>query len=208
MTLSNKTTYTADEENVVPAHPPISGRMRHLRRGPREPRGPLPGLPGKAVSPAVFRHGTGSYRPAALHPFLGSLSRIRDVLIHHLDALVFSDQLASGVTQVTTTSGPRGWSVAIHPTSPNRKWEMADFPCGVKVESALRVLNSQRCFVDPDEYWRHYAARTPPVRRLLNYPRKYLKRLPALNNARGHIETIWPCRLLQTRATYRPSSRA
>ena len=56
-----------------------------------------------------------------------------------------------------------------------------------RVRSFLRVLESRRYFVDPDEYWRSYAARTGGFIRLLNTPRKYLKRLVPLNDVHWHI---------------------
>jgi hypothetical protein len=56
-----------------------------------------------------------------------------------------------------------------------------------RVRSFLRVLDSKRYFVDPDEYWQRYAARTPAPQRWLNVPRKYLKRMTVFNDVHWHV---------------------
>jgi hypothetical protein len=109
------------------------------------------------------------------------------VLIYHLDALVFSDQLpewcAAGYDYI-------GAPWLISPDSPQIKEQKVGnggFSLR-RVRSFLRVLASNRYFVDPDDYWRSYVARTTgPVTRVLNTPRKYLKRLKAFNDVHWHI---------------------
>jgi hypothetical protein len=56
-----------------------------------------------------------------------------------------------------------------------------------RVSSFLRVLQSRRYFVEPEEYWRRYAARTGPLMRCLNSPRRLLKHVHALNDIHWHI---------------------
>lgn len=105
------------------------------------------------------------------------------ILTYQLDAIVFSDQLldwcATGLDFVS---------------APN--YGLADrfsMPCSGgfalrNVQSFLRVFDSDRYAVDPDEYWRRLTAGMPLPLRVLNLPRKYLKRLHRFNNVRRDIE--------------------
>jgi hypothetical protein len=56
-----------------------------------------------------------------------------------------------------------------------------------RVDAFRRVLRSRRYFVEPDDYWRRYRARTSPLVRAINAPRRLLKRWPRLNDVQWHI---------------------
>lgn len=108
------------------------------------------------------------------------------ILIYHLDALVFSDQLEQWCeTDLDYIGAP--WL-----ESENTPWVKTP---GVgnggfslrKTESCLQVLNSIRYTIDPAIYWQRYcSSRSKPVQ-LLNFPRKYLKRLRRFNNIQREI---------------------
>lgn len=111
--------------------------------------------------------------------------RFRDyryILTYHTDAIVLSDRL-------------REWCAADYDFigAPN----VSDGPARVvmlnggfalrKVSSFLKVLYSDVYAVDPHAYWRAFARDRSPLSRLVNTPRKYLKRLRYFNNVRRDI---------------------
>lgn len=108
------------------------------------------------------------------------------ILIYHLDALVFSDDLEKWCDA--------GWDYIGPP------WLVCDDSPWVKepgvgnggfslrnVRSFLKVLSSSRYSIHPDEYWqRKYADKSLPVR-LVNLPKKYLKYLRQFNNVQREV---------------------
>lgn len=108
------------------------------------------------------------------------------ILIYHFDALVFSDDLEQWCELDYDYIGP--------PWLPSDDTPWVNTP-GVgnggfslrKTSGCLKVLNSKRYTIDPDEYWLKYcASRSRPVQ-LLNFPRKYLKRFRIFNNIQREI---------------------
>jgi hypothetical protein len=74
----------------------------------------------------------------------------------------------------------------------------------MKTESFLKVINSRQWSIHPDEYWRRFCRRTTRAQQIVNFPRKYLKRLVVFNGARwemrrwtsrpngkGHSDLFW-----------------
>lgn len=187
MTLSHKTRYSAEEELA----------FRHVRRYlhrwpiyaliPDSHPAYYPGLRPMRFPDRYFgsarAHGALLLSEAFYRAFLD----YEYILICHLDALVFADRIeewcAAGYDYIGAP-----WLVS--PDTPH----IAEAKVGNggfslrRVRGLLRVLRSRRYFVEPDEYWRRYAARTHPIVRALNAPRKYLKRLPVFNDVRWHVQ--------------------
>lgn len=101
------------------------------------------------------------------------------ILLYHLDALVFSDQLSLWCDQGYDYIGS-AW--VDHPDAPY--YGMPDYKnkagCGGfslrRVRSFLRVLqSSQRPYIDPEVRWREQHAHRDAVQRLLRRPERYLK---------------------------------
>jgi hypothetical protein len=105
------------------------------------------------------------------------------ILVYHLDALVFSDQLLEWCDRGFDYIGPPWLDDAGVP------WGVGNGGfCLRRISGMLSVLRSRRYSIDPDEYWKaNYAHRSLPVR-VANLPRMYLKRLPAFNGIRREIE--------------------
>lgn len=105
------------------------------------------------------------------------------ILMYQLDALVFSDQLLEWCeTGLDYIGAP--WI-----NSPDSPWvkipRVGNGGLSLrKVESFLRVLDSERYTIDPHRYWREFCRDKPRYLRYLNLPRKYLKRLRMFNGAR------------------------
>ena len=103
------------------------------------------------------------------------------ILIYHLDALVFSDDLDAWCDAGYDYIGPP-WQV-----SEDTPWVKTPGVgnggfCLRNVASCLKVLNSTRYTIEPDQYWEKYCAAHSRLDQLLNWPRKYLKYLRTFNN--------------------------
>ena len=186
LTLSHKTSYSPDEEFA----------FRHVRHYlaaydkyvlvPESHQACYPGLLTRRFPDRYF--GSAQAHGALLlsAPFYQSFQDYDFILIHHLDALVFGDRLAEWCAAGYDYIGAP-WLIS--PDTPHiteAKVGNGGFSLR-RVESFLRVLRSRQYFIDPDEYWRKYAARTGRVERLFNMPRKLLKRLVAFNDVRWHV---------------------
>jgi hypothetical protein len=115
--------------------------------------------------------------------FYARFRRYKYILMHHLDSLVLSDQLARWCESDLDLIGPPWLRCEDSPWVDRERVGNGGFTL-MKVESHLNVLRSTRSAVDPGEYWRTICATTPPSRRWLKLPRKYLKQLSLFNNVR------------------------
>lgn len=108
------------------------------------------------------------------------------ILIYHLDALVFSDQLEEWCDAGYDYIGPPWFPAEDMPWVTEPGVGNGGF-CLRKVDSCLKVLTSSVYTIDPDVYGQRLAKKPLP-QRLLNYPRKYLKRLHYFNNVQREVE--------------------
>lgn len=111
--------------------------------------------------------------------------RFRDyqyILTYHTDAIVLSDRLlewcAAGYDFIGAPNVSEGAAPVV---MLNGGFALRN------VSSFLRVLYSDVYAVDPDDYWRSFAQGRSPLARLVNLPRKYLKRMRYFNNVRRDI---------------------
>ncbi len=186
LTLSHGTSYTPDEEVAFRHVRHYLSRYDKYVLVPESHRATYPGFLTRRFPDRFFgsprAHGTLLLSEQFYNAFLD----YEFVLIHHLDALVFSDRLGEWCGAGYDYIGAP-WLI-----SPDTR-HITEEKVGNggfslrRVRSFLRVLRSRQYFVDPDEYWARYAARTNSVVRMLNLPRKYLKRLVALNDIHWHI---------------------
>lgn len=184
--LSSRTSYTAEEEIA----------FRHIRQYlarydkyvliPESQQGVYPGLIPKRFPDRYFGSARAHGSLLLSEQFYEAFLDYDYVLIHHLDALVFSDRLLEWCLAGYDYLGAPWLLSRDTPHVTAQKVGNGGFSLR-RVRSFLRVLTSRTYFVDPDEYWRRYAARTSPVVRWLNVPRKYLKRVVRLNDVRWHV---------------------
>lgn len=125
------------------------------------------------------------------------------LLVYHLDALVFSDQLEAWCNQGFDYIGPPWQETADTPWVKEPGVGNGGF-CLRKVSSCLKVLNSSNYAIDPEKYWQKYCAKNSKLKQILNRPRKYLKQLKFFNNVgrevanfRNNEDIFWA-----TRATH------
>jgi hypothetical protein len=122
--------------------------------------------------------------------FYARFESYKYILMYHLDALVLSDRLSYWcATDVDFVGAP--W-LPCHdsPWVTEARVGNSGFAL-MKVESFLRVIRSPRRAVDPEEYWQRLCASTPRYRRLLQLPRRYLKRFRMFNGAKWEMRR-WP----------------
>ncbi len=186
VTLSHKTAYTADEETA----------FRHIRRylgthhiyviAPPSHDAVYPGFTTQTFPERYFGSARAHGELLLSRTFYRAFLDYEYILICHLDALVLGDRLmewcAAGYDYI-------GAPWLLSPDTPHiteQKVGNGGFSLR-RVRSFLRVLDSRTYFVDPGQYWAHYAARTPPVQRVLNTPRRLLKRVRAFNDIHWHV---------------------
>jgi hypothetical protein len=99
------------------------------------------------------------------------------ILIYQLDSLVFADELPDwccrGLDFVGAPWIDVEWLDA--PAVGNGGFSLR------RVGAFLSVLTSKRYWMDPDEYWRTFWGARSRAVRLMNLPRKYVKRLHRFN---------------------------
>jgi hypothetical protein len=186
ITLSHKTSYTAEEEIA----------FRHVRHHlarydkyvliPESHHAVYPGLIPKRFPDRYFGSAQAHGSLLLSEQFYESFLDYDYILVYHLDALVFSDRLLEWCLAGYDYVGAPWLLSPDTPHITEQKVGNGGFSLR-RVRSFLRVLNSRTYFVDPDEYWRRYSARTHPLARMFNVPRKYLKRILRLNDVRWHV---------------------
>lgn len=184
--LSNRTYLTADEE--------IS--LRHLRHFlgkydkylviPKSLEVNYPDFGLKRFDKRYFGSNFNHGRLLLTQEFYKEFSDYKYILLYHLDALVFSDQLTEWCeTDLDYIAAP--WFQC-----EDAPWVKTPQVGGGglslrKVASYLQVLNSTRRAIEPNEFWNKYFTEASLPVQLLNLPRKYLKYIKYFNSIRWEI---------------------
>lgn len=108
------------------------------------------------------------------------------ILIYHLDALVFSDQLEAWCQKGFDYIGPPWLITEDTPWVKEPGVGNGGFSLR-KVESCLKVLNSSQYAMTPREYWRRTVAVQPFLGRLLRLPYRYVKHIKRFNNIQREL---------------------
>ncbi len=186
ITLSHKTTYTADEELAFRHVRHYLSRWDKFVLIPNSHQGVYPGLIPKSFPDQYFGSPQAHGRLLLSEQFYRAFEDYEYILIYHLDALVFVDRVLEWCNAGYDYVGAPWLISPDTPQITEQKVGNGGFSLR-RVRSFLRVLDSRRYFVDPEDYWARFAARQGPVARILNAPRKYLKRVLALNDVRWHV---------------------
>ncbi len=115
--------------------------------------------------------------------FYTTFQEYRYILIYHLDALVFSDQLTTWCGRDFDYIGPPWIQCSDSPWVQQARVGNGGLSLR-KIESFLKVFRSPVRWKDPEEWWADWAQDQPIHSRALNLPRRFLKRFLAFNNAR------------------------
>jgi len=186
VTLSRETDYTADEELAF-------RHVRHYLSGydkfvliPDDHPAVYPGFIPKRFPRTFFGSARAHGRLLLTETFYNAFLEYEYILIHHLDALVFRDELLQWCRAGYDYIGAPWLISSDTPHITQAKVGNGGFSLR-RVRSFLRVLNSHEYFVEPAEYWRSYCARTTRLQQLMNWPRKVLKERQYFNDVRWHI---------------------
>jgi hypothetical protein len=144
------------------------------------------GFQTKPLSKKYFGSPVANDRLMLSHDFYEAFADYKYVLIYHLDALVFSDQLLEWCETDLDYVGPPWIQCEDAPWVKVPRVGNGGFNLR-KIESYLRVMDSPRYAVDPIEDWKKFCTGKPSYLRALNLPRKFLKRLRAFNGVRREI---------------------
>ena len=184
----SRTTYTPDEELSFRHVRHYLGRYDKYVVMPESHDAIYPGLIPKRFPDRYFRTARAHESLLLSDQFYRAFLGYEFILTCDLETLVFSDRLAEWCAAGYDYVGAP-WLIS--PDTPHiteAKVGSGGFSLR-RVPSFLRVLTSRRYFVEPREYWQQYAARTGPLTRLLNTPRKFLKRLVPFNGVRWHVRS-------------------
>ena len=143
----------------------------------------LPGCSLKRFGDEFFGSVAANTRLLLSEDFYRSFTEYQYILIYHLDALVFSDQLLAWCDTGLDYIGPPWLQCEDSPWVKEARVGNGGFSLR-KIESFLKVFRSNVYWMEPDEYWREkYAGSSLPIR-LLNSPRRLLKCFSRFNSAR------------------------
>ena len=184
----DRTTYTPDEDLSFRHVRHHLGRYDKYVLMPESHHAIYPGLIPKRFPDRYFRSARAHDSLLLSEQFYRAFLGYDFILTYDLEALVFSDRLTEWCRAGYDYIGAP-WLIS--PDTPHitaSKVGSGGFSLR-RVRSFLRVLTSRRHFIEPGEYWQRYAARAGRFMRLLNTPRKYLKRLVPFNGVRWHVRT-------------------
>jgi hypothetical protein len=179
--LSYRQELTPDEQISLKQLNHFLGRYDKYALAPRGVHFNLPGLELKPFPRKFFGTPEANDRLGMSHYFYEAFSDYRYLLIYHLDALVFSDQLLEWCATDLDYIGPPWIPSSDSPWVKTAAVGNGGFNLR-KIDSHLKVLNSSISSIDPDDYWRTTFGKKPKYVQYLNLPKKYLKRLPCFNN--------------------------
>ncbi|HEY8483826.1 MAG TPA: DUF5672 family protein [Longimicrobiales bacterium] len=194
---SDRTELTADEEISLRHLLHFLGDYDRYLVLPRGSDLRLPGFAAKRFNRKFFGSARAHTRLMLSRRFYAEFREYRYILIYHLDALVFSDQLREWCETGLDYIGAPWLRSAEEPAHGFAGVGNGGFSLR-KVSSMLRVLDSRRYQLDPEAYWARYHAWKPWPKRLFGWPLKGLKRAHRLNGARweasrfrGNEDKFW-----------------
>lgn len=190
--LSMKNTFTPDERISLTHITHYLGDFDRYLVIPESLDVQLPGFKTMRFDDRFFGSVLAHNRLMLSRQFYEAFSDYEYVLQHHLDAVVFSNSLLDwchlgldyiGAPWIRSEDSPG----VTHPRVGNGGLSLR------KVESFLKVLRSDRYWIDPETHWAEFCRHHPWYRCFLNLPRRYLKRLHRFNNVLREVDQ-WPLR--------------
>jgi hypothetical protein len=161
------------------------GHYDTFQISPKRLRDVLPGFEVKRFADNYFLSVL-HYNKLMLSPhFYKTFSDYKFVLIYQFDALVFSDRLLEFCEKDFDYIGAPWLKDVNHPEYGFSNVGNGGF-CLRKVESILRVLNSDGIVIDPELYWEEYCRNHSKAIQLLSFYKKYLIRLSIFSNVKWY----------------------
>jgi hypothetical protein len=146
----------------------------------------LPGATTKYLPRRYFGSGLAHSRLLLTPEFYELFTGYRYILLYHLDALVFSDQLLEWCEAGVDYIGAPWVRCAEFPSLDNPRVGNGGFSLR-SVDGALRVLRSRKLWKVPADYWRELHAYRPAPQRAVGRVKTLLKHLPVFNGVQHQI---------------------
>jgi len=181
--LSYRQELTADEQVSLRHLTHFLGRYDKYALVPKGVRFNLPGLEVKPFPRKFFGTPAANDRLGLSRYFYEAFSDYQYMLIYHLDALAFSDQLLDWCATDLDFIGPPWLPCTDSPWVKTPRVGNGGFNLR-KVNSYLKVLDSSIPSTDPEKYWKRNFSTKPKYVQYINLPKKYLKRVPWFNGVK------------------------
>jgi Protein of unknown function (DUF5672) len=188
--VSNRTDLTPDEQISLRHLTHYLGRYDRFLVAPEGLALSIPGFGVEYFDPKYFGSGRAHARMMLSRNFYRRFRKYTYILIYHLDALVFSDELLAwcdkgydyiGAPWLRSPDTPQAGFARVGNGGLSLR----------RVESFLRVFDSRTYAIEPQRYdaqWRERFGQSSAIVRVLNSPRKMLKRIRRLNNVNHQLD--------------------
>jgi hypothetical protein len=183
----NRSEFTPDEEVSFRHLETFLGRYDKFLVVPRTLSIRRAGFELKRFDDSFFGSAIANTRLLLSRAFYESFADYRYILIYQLDALVFSDQLQEWCATDLDYIGAPWMNCEDSPWVSRPRVGNGGLSLR-KVASFLKVLASDRYWVDPETYWQSVAAGKPWYVRGLHLPRKWFKQLRRFNGVKQELQ--------------------
>ncbi|MGE0760309.1 MAG: DUF5672 family protein [Pirellulaceae bacterium] len=178
---SSRPGFTADDETSLRHLTRYLGQYDKFLVRPRSVKFERPGFGEKVFDDNYFGSQLAHTRLMLSRTFYEAFQDYEYVLIYHLDALVFSDELESWCRQGYDYIGAPWLISADAPEMGFSGVGNGGFSLR-RVSSILDVMHSRKRATEPSRYWQKHFANGAWYMRMINRPRWLLKHLPMFNN--------------------------
>lgn len=188
--MSNRSELTAEEEISFKHLIRFLGKYDKYLVIPKSLQVNFPGFGIKRFDNKFFGSAAAHSKLLLSPTFYNAFTDYRFMLIYHLDALVFSDQLTQWCEMDFDFIGPPWIKHEEAPYAGHPVYEGKVGNGGFslrKIHSFQRVIYSRKYSIDLSEYWNRFYASKPKYTQYLNLPKRILKRLKIRNNARWEM---------------------
>ncbi len=183
----NRAEFTQDEEISFRHLEHFLGRYDKFLVVPKSLKIERPGFQIKGFADSYFGSAIANAKLMLSSEFYESFGAYRYVLIYQLDALVFSDQLVEWCDAGLDYIGPPWLPSEDSPWVSNPRVGNGGFSLR-NVSSFLKVLSSDRYWIDPEVYWQSIASGKSKYAQWLHRPRKWFKYVRRFNGVTREVQ--------------------
>ena len=183
----NRAHFTPDEEISFRHLEHFLGRYDKFLVVPQSLGIERPGFHVQRFSDSYFGSAIANAKLMLSPTFYQSFRKYRYILIYQLDALVFSDRLLEWCATDLDYVGAPWLQCADSPWVGTPRVGNGGFSLR-KVSSFLRVLASERYWIDPEVYWQTISSGKPWYARCVHLPRKWFKHIKRFNGVKREVE--------------------
>lgn len=176
----NRAQFTEDEEISFRHAEHFLGRYDKFLVVPQSLDIERPGFQIQRFADSYFGSAIANARLMLSPTFYAAFQQYRYILIYQLDALVFADQLLEWCATDLDYVGAPWLQCADSPWVGTARVGNGGFSLR-KVPSFLRVLSSDKYWIDPEVYWQRVAGGKPWYTSWAHLPRKWFKQIKRFN---------------------------